>query len=87
MSTAPRRYDPLALSDADFLASSRSMCPTKAAYTTRREAVTLARRGHYATSPYRCPWCGYWHLTSYDRARSRAFTRRLSRLLRSSDTP
>lgn len=58
------------------------MCASKAAYATRAEAVTFTRRRNYALSAYRCPWCHHWHLTSYDRARAKAFKRRLSRLLR-----
>ena len=75
--------NPLDLDDSAFLAKAEAMCPTKAAYTTRPEAVTFARRHGYAGTPYHCPWCGYWHITSNDRARAKAFTRRLSRLLRS----
>lgn len=74
--------DPLALADDAFLTKAQAMCSTKAAYTTRTEAVTCARRHGYAVTPYRCHWCGYWHTTSYDRARAKAFTRRLKRLLR-----
>lgn len=74
--------NPLDLDDAAFLAKAEAMCAGKAAYTTRPEAVTFARRHGYAVSAYLCPWCGHWHLTSYDRARAKAFTRRLKRLLR-----
>lgn len=77
--------NPLSLSDADFLAKAEAMCATKAAYTTRPEAVTFAKRHGFPLSPYRCPWCQHWHLTSYDRARAKAFTRRLKRLLRDPD--
>lgn len=74
--------DPLSLADADFLARAQTMCRSKAAYVTRAEAVTFVRRNNYNGSPYRCPWCDHWHVTSYDRARAKAFRRRLSRLLR-----
>lgn len=58
------------------------MCATKAAYVTRAEANTFARRRGYPLTSYHCPWCGYWHHTSFDRARARSFNRRLRRLLR-----
>jgi hypothetical protein len=74
--------DPLDLPDAEFLAKAEAICPTKCAYTTRAEAVTFAKRHGYAVIPYLCPWCDHWHLTSYNRARAKAFRRRLSRLLR-----
>lgn len=61
------------------------MCATKAAYTTRAEAVSFIKRRNYALSAYLCPWCDHWHLTSYDRARAKAFKRRLSRLLRTDE--
>lgn len=79
--------NPLQLDDAAFLAKAEAMCPTKAAYTTRPEAVAFARRRGYAAAPYLCPWCHHWHLTSYDRARAKAFTRRLSRLRRTESSP
>lgn len=75
--------DPQDLSDDEFLTKAAAMCATKAAYTTRPEAVAFTRRRGYTGAPYRCPWCDHWHLTSYDRARARAFNRRLSRLTRS----
>lgn len=74
--------NPLDLSDADFLRRSEAMCNTKAAYTTRSEAVAFTRRRGYAEIAYACRWCDYWHLTSYDRARTKAYQRRLKRLLR-----
>lgn len=80
--TATLHTDPLELSDQDFLAKAEEMCAGKALYTTRPEAVTFAKRRGYSVTPYACPWCGHWHHTSYDRARSKAFTRRLKRLLR-----
>lgn len=75
--------DPLSLADSDFLAKARAMCRCKAAFVTRAEAVTLTRRGHFKGTPYLCHWCQNWHLTTYNRARAKAFTKRLSRLLRS----
>lgn len=36
--------NPLQLDDAAFLAKAEAMCPTKAAYSTRPEAVAFARR-------------------------------------------
>ncbi len=74
--------NPLDLSDADFLQRAQAMCRTKAAYCSRAEAVAFTRRRGYAETAYSCPWCYQWHLTSYDRARSKAFQRRLKRLLR-----
>jgi hypothetical protein len=85
LTSAPTHTNPLDLSDADFLARARDMCATKAAYTTRAEAVAFAKRRDYAVSAYLCPWCHHWHHTSYDRARSKAFNRRLRRLLRADD--
>lgn len=82
MTATSEHINPLELDDDAFLARARDMCASKAAYTTRAEAVTFAKRHGYALSAYRCPWCGHWHLTSYDRARAKAFKRRLSRLLR-----
>lgn len=70
------------LGDAEFLRRAEALCLTKAAYTTRPEAVAFARRRGFTLTPYQCPWCGFWHHTSYDRARARAFNRRLRRLLR-----
>lgn len=75
----PRPID----SDAAFLARAQAMCPTKAAFTTRAEAVTQIRRAGHPGEPYSCPWCQYWHVTTHDRARAKAFRRRLSRLMRS----
>lgn len=80
--TTTTHTDPLDLPDEDFLARAQHMCSTKAAYVTRTEAVTFNRRHGYAAHTYLCPWCGHWHHTTYDRARSKAFTRRLKRLLR-----
>jgi hypothetical protein len=79
----PQHTNPLDLSDADFLDRAERMCSTKVPYTTRTEAATLTRRHGFCGTPYRCPWCDHWHITTYDRARAKAFTRRLSRLLRS----
>lgn len=81
MSAAPH-INPLDLSDADFLQRSAAMCSTKAAYSSRPEAVAFTRRRGYAGTAYSCPWCSHWHITSYDRARAKAYQRRLKRLLR-----
>jgi len=70
------------LDDGAFLAKARHICSTKAAYTTRAEANTLVKRAGLLATPYLCPWCNHYHLTSYDRARAKAFNRRLKRLLR-----
>lgn len=78
--------NPLDLDDDAFLARAQAMCSTKAPYTTRPEAVAFAKRHGFSGAPYHCPWCGHWHLTTYDRARSKAFTRRLSRALRAQPT-
>lgn len=82
MAQSPQHINPLDLSDEEFLKRAKHMCTTKAAYVSRAEASTFTRRRGYAMSAYHCPWCGYWHLTTYDRARAKAFTRRLKRLLR-----
>ena len=74
--------NPLELDDDAFLAKAEAMCPTKAAFTSRAEAVTFTKRRGYSGAPYHCPWCGHWHLTTNNRARAKAFTRRLSRALR-----
>lgn len=74
--------DPMSLPDAEFLTRARDMCGTKAAFVTRAEAVATTNRHRYPGTPYRCPWCSSYHITTYDRARAKAFTRRLSRLLR-----
>lgn len=79
---APEHVDPLTLDDAAFLAKAEAMCATKAAYATRPEAMTFARRRGYSLTAYLCPWCGHWHHTSYDRARAKAFNRRLRQALR-----
>ena len=82
MTTTPDHINPLDLDDDAFLAKAEAMCSTKAAFTTRPEAMALAKRRGYTVTPYLCPWCGHWHHTSYDRARAKAFNRRLKRLLR-----
>jgi hypothetical protein len=87
MTEPPAHIDPLSLPDDAFLTKARHMCSTKAAYATRAEAVTFTKRRHYALSAYLCPWCHHWHLTSYNRARAKAFKRRLSRLLRDDHIP
>jgi hypothetical protein len=78
----PDHINPLDLDDDAFLAKAEAMCSTKAAFTTRPEAMALAKRRGYTVTPDLCPWCGHWHHTSYDRARAKAFNRRLKRLLR-----
>lgn len=78
--------NPLDLDDDAFLAKAQEMCATKAPYTSRSEAVTFTKRHDYPLTPYACPWCGHWHLTSYDRVRAKAFNRRLKRLLRQPST-
>jgi len=80
--TSSVHINPLDLDDETFLAKAQDMCKSKAPYTSRSEAVTLTRRHDYPLTPYACPWCGHWHLTSYDRVRAKAFNRRLKRLLR-----
>ncbi len=82
MTHTPDHINPLDLDDDAFLAKAEAMCSTKAAFTTRPEAMALAKRRGYTVTPYLCPWCGHWHHTSYDRARAKAFNRRLKRLLR-----
>lgn len=84
MSHAP--LDPLSLPDSDFLTKARAMCRCKAAFVTRAEAVALTRRGQFKGTPYLCHWCQQWHLTTYNRARAKQFTRRLSRLLRAENS-
>lgn len=78
--------NPLDLDDAAFLRRAQDICTTKAAHTSRAEAVAMTKRHGFSGTPYMCPWCGHWHTTSYDRARAKAFTRRLSRLLRAPAT-
>jgi hypothetical protein len=78
----PARFAPQQLSDAAFLDRARSICTTKAAFTTRTEAKTFVRRRGYTGEPYLCPWCEHWHITTHDRARAKAFRRRLKRLMR-----
>jgi hypothetical protein len=82
VTTTIEHVNPLDLDDAGFLAKAQAMCSLKAAYVSRGEANAFAKRRGYALAPYLCPWCGHWHFTSYDRARAKAFTRRLKRLLR-----
>jgi hypothetical protein len=77
--------DPLSLSDADFLERATAMCATKIPHPNRQAATAHLRRGHYSGTPYHCPICGDWHTTTYNRAQSKRFSRRLSRLLRSDD--
>jgi hypothetical protein len=47
-------------------------CTSKAVYLSRREARSLVRhgrRGHAGLHPYRCRFCGSWHLGHARRAR------------------
>jgi len=74
--------DPLSLNDAVFLERAHAMCATKIPHVNRQTATAHLRRGNYNGTPYRCPFCDCWHTTTYDRARSKQFARRLSRLLR-----
>lgn len=49
-------------------------CGSKAVFISRREAQARVRRNHDAgprLRPYRCPWCGQWHLTSSNRSAGR----------------
>lgn len=82
----PTHPEPVNPDDAAFLHHAEAICRTKAAYTSRAEANTFARRRDYPLQAYRCPWCGLWHHTSLDRAKAKAFNRRLRRLLRTPDT-
>ena len=79
--------DPFTLSDDDFLSRAKQMCATKAAYVTRAQATATTKRFRYPGTPYLCPWCSQYHITTYDRARAKAFMRRLSRLLRTNPDP
>lgn len=36
----------------------------KVRHTTRASALQAARGLGDGLSPYRCPWCRHWHLTS-----------------------
>ena len=65
-----------------FLLRAKSACEHKCAYVTRGEAKTKLRRMNHKGKPYRCPFCGYWHVHTQDAAYSRDFCRRLSRLVR-----
>jgi hypothetical protein len=40
-------------------------CATKARFDSRRDANSMARHGHHqdgSSKPYRCEFCGCWHL-------------------------
>jgi hypothetical protein len=65
------------MTDAEFLEHVRSICPTKACYSTSAEAKAMMRRHQFSGRPYACPWCDFWHITTLDRVRSKAFSRRL----------
>lgn len=79
--------DPFALGDDDFLMRAKQMCATKAAYINRAQATATTKRFRHPGTPYLCPWCSCYHITTYDRARAKAFMRRLSRLLRTNPDP
>jgi hypothetical protein len=65
------------MTDAEFLEHVRGICPTKAVYSTSAEAKAMMRRRQFPGRPYACPWCDFWHITTLDRVRSKAFSRRL----------
>lgn len=52
----------------------------KVRYLTKSDAKLGARRargdGNHRTFPYRCPDCGYWHLSSVDAKTREAFRAR-----------
>jgi hypothetical protein len=77
----------LDLPDDVFLARARAMCKEKAAFVSRAEANSMMKRHHMDGTVYSCPFCDYFHITTKDRRQCRAFTRRLSRLLREADPP
>ena len=72
----------MTLSDEDFLARARISCTEKAAFASRAELKTNLRNHDYTGTIYKCPFCGYFHHTTYDRHRSKAFSRRLRSLLK-----
>lgn len=78
----PTHTDPFQLPDDSFLNRARAMCSTKIPHLNRQAAVAHLRRGGYTGTPYHCPFCGDWHVTTYNRAQAKRFARRLSRLLR-----
>lgn len=77
----------LELPDDAFLSRARAMCKEKAAFVSRAEATAMIKRHHLGGTIYSCPFCDYFHITTKDRRQCRAFTRRLSRLLREADPP
>jgi len=49
-------------------------CGSKVAYGSRREARALQRRGragYVGLRPYRCRFCGHWHLGHHRSPRGR----------------
>ena len=76
------QVDPLSLTDEQFLRRAQNICATKAAYVTRAEAVTAMKRGSFKGKPYLCPFCGHYHCHTQGGHYARAFTRRLSRIMR-----
>ena len=69
------------LGDEDFLTRARSSCTHKAAYSTRAEITTYLRNRDFPGTIYKCPFCNQYHHTTYDRCRSKAFTKRVRRLI------
>jgi hypothetical protein len=65
------------MTDDQFLEHVRSICPTKACYSTAAEAKAMMRRQKFQGTPYACPWCQYWHITTFDRVATKRFNRRL----------
>ena len=76
--------DSLLLNDTEFLARARGLCASKAAYVNREQATAMLRRLHYQGNPYKCAICGEWHVTTFDKRRSRQFAKRIRNLLRNS---
>ena len=75
------RIDPFTLGDDEFVSRARGMCREKAIYVNRVAAKTQQRRHGFNNHIYKCAICGHYHLTSYPKARAKAFNRRLRRLL------
>lgn len=43
------------------------ICPDKkVAYLTKRIALQASKVASIFLTPYKCPYCGSWHLTSHD---------------------
>ena len=71
------------MTDAEFFEYVRSICPTKAAFATAAEAKAMMRRHGFKGKPYACPFCNYWHITSFDRVMTKRFNRRLRSITQS----